>query len=371
MLQGFRDPGPGPLVFRRLNVAKVALLTPYATPVPGGISSFVSGLGRVLTDHGHTVTVLAGEGEGDTLEHSELGHGRRYVAKAFRDLVNTRPDVVHCHSHWYTIAAAARYAREAARPRIVFSFHTTAMPTARILFARLLREADTVTFVSAAQLAEVREGLRLGGELRILRPATDLRVPDAIAVERFAREFRLTGAFPVLAFVGPLEYRGKVDGVIDLIRGVRHVRERFPKVRLLIIGDGALRRKVEEAAEGLGGDTVTITGFLSDPKVGLANTHLYCHISRKEGLPIALLEAMSVGRCAIASRTGGIPEVIDGSNGVLVEDDPKLIAEAIYDLVVDADKRERLGSEGRKTIERHFTWGARWPLVSAVYGLGG
>lgn len=352
-------------------MVKVALLTPYASPVPGGISTFVTGLSRVLSDHGQNVTILAGEGQGDTPEHSQLGHGRRYVARVYRELMDTRPDVVHCHSHWYTIAAAVRYARGGANPRVVFSFHTTTIPTARVLFTRLLRAADTVTFVSAAQLAEVRDGLRLGGELRIFRPATDLRIPEVDAVERWAQEFGLAEAFPVLAFVGPLEYRGKVDGVIDLIQAVRLVRETHPRVRLLIVGDGAFRRRVEEAAHDLGGDTVTVTGFLADPRVVLASTDLYCHISRKEGLPLALLEAMSLGRCVIASRTGGIPEVVDSSNGVLVDDNPKAIATAICGLAADSDRRSRLGFEARRTIERHFAWTERWALISTLYGLGG
>lgn len=348
---------------------RIALLTPYAPPVPGGISTFVSGLSDLLRQRGNEVSVLAGEG-GDTRGCSDLGIRRSYVFRALRALREIRPDVIHCHSHWYCLSAGVRYLHTNPSARIVFSFHTTSIPFLKSRFVRLLNKAQITTFVSAAQLSELRSALRLGGDLRILRPATRLTRADSSEAQRWANRHGLDGAFPVLVFVGPLEYPSKVAGVVDLITAFREVRRVYPEAKLVIVGDGSLRQRVEEAAANLG-NSVTITGFVNDPRVILARADLYCHVSRQEGLPTALLEAMSLGLCVVGSRVGGIPEVIDAANGALVGSEPKEIARTICDLLGDSERRRKLSEAARMTVKRWYTWEARLPQVADIYGLAG
>jgi glycosyltransferase involved in cell wall biosynthesis len=351
-------------------MTRIAILTPYAAPVPGGISTFVSGLSNALLKRGQSVSILAGEGEGDRKEFSNLGVRRAYVSHALRGLQEIRPEIIHCHSHWYCLATGVKYAQKNPGTRIVFSFHTTSIPVLKSRLVRLLRKAQVTTFVSAAQLSELRAALRLGGDLRILRPATPVTAVDSAEAWRWANRHGLSDAFPLLVFVGPLEYPRKVAGVIDLVTAFRHVRTVYPQARLLIVGDGSLRPLVEEAAADLGG-SVTVTGFLADPRIVLANADLYCHISRQEGLPTALLEAMSLGRCVIGSRVGGIPEVLDSSNGVLVGPDPDVIGRVICDLLKDSSRRRELAMAAYETVERSYTWDARARQISSLYGLAG
>ena len=348
---------------------RIALLTPYAPPVPGGISTFVSGLSDALRQRGHDVSILAGEG-GESKGASNLGMRRAYVTQALRRLRDVRPDIIHCHSHWYCLAAGVRYLRDNPNARIVFSFHTTSIPLLKSRFVRLLNKAQIITFVSAAQLSELRAALRLGGDLRVLRPATRLIEVDDLEARKWASREGLDGAFPVLVFVGPLEYPSKVAGVVDLVTAFRDVRRAYPDARLLIVGDGSLRHRVVEAASELG-NSVKVTGFVDDPRIAMARADLYCHISGQEGLPTALLEAMSLGLCAIGSRIGGIPEVLDASNGVLVGSEPKEIGRTICDLLEDSERRERLAEAARTTIERWYTWETRMPQVADIYGMAG
>lgn len=345
---------------------RIAVLAPYAPPVPGGISTFVSGLHRTLEQAGHTVSTFVGEGAGDETHHSNLGAGREFVRKVGKGLEEVRPEVIHCHSHWYALAGGIRYLRKHPGARLIFSFHTTAAP--RPAFARLLSRSQVLTFVSIAQLAHLRDSLRLGGDNRILRPATEIVEVSSDEAERCANLYHLDGAFPVIMFAGPLEYPGKVAGVLDLIRVFRNLRRDYPDAKLLILGGGTLQSQVEAASRGLN-DSVTITGFIQDPRAALANADLYCHISRQEGLPTALLEAMSLGRCVVASRVGGIPEVLDGSNGLLVQLETGDLDSAIRSLLDDTSRRRRLGEAAFRTIERSYTWAARLPDIYSVYGL--
>ena len=351
-------------------MSRIALLAPYAPPVPGGISTFVSGLSQALQQRGHEVSLFVGEGEGDTSGHSNLGIRRAFVVHALRGLKEIRPDVIHCHSHWYSLAAGVRYVQRNPDVRLVFSFHTTSAPLLKFRLIELLKKAHVTTFVSAAQLSELRSALRLGGDLRLLRPATQIAQVDSADQGRWATLHRLNGAFPVLVFVGPLEYPRKVAGVIDLVTAFRDVREVYPNARLLIVGDGSLRPRVEEAAANLG-DSVSVTGFIKDSRIALARADLYCHISRQEGLPTALLEAMSLGLCVVGSRVGGIPEVLDGSNGVLVGPEPTEIGRTICDLLKDSSRRKRLAEAARLTVRQSYTWEARLTQIADIYGLAG
>ncbi len=358
------------MVRRGSRLSRIALLAPYAPPVPGGISTFVSGLSHALRQRGHEVSLLAGEGDGDTSGHSNLGIRRAFVLRALRGLKDIRPDVIHCHSHWYSLAAGVRYLQKNPGVRLVFSFHTTSTPVLRLRLISLLKRAHVTTFVSAAQLSELRSALRLGGDLRLLRPATQITPIDSAEAGRWASLHRLDGAFPVLVFVGPLEYPRKVAGVIDLVTAFRDVRQMYPKARLLIVGDGSLRPRVDEATANLG-ESVTVTGFINDSRIALAHADLYCHVSRQEGLPTALLEAMSLGLCVVGSRVGGIPEVLDASNGVLVGPEPKEIGRTICDLLEDSSRRKRLAEAARLTVKQSYTWEARLPQIADIYGLAG
>jgi glycosyltransferase involved in cell wall biosynthesis len=351
-------------------MTRIAILTPYSSPVAGGISSFVGGLQRLLVSRGHDLDIISGEGLGNTPEQSNLGSGRPFVRRSLRLLERLQPDIVHCHAHWYVLAPAIQYRRRNRRSRLVFSFHTTSMPRWAARFRRLLRDVDVITFVSASQLAEVRHNLRLGGDLRILAPATELLAVDRVRALEWSRSHGLENAFPVLAFMGPLEYEEKVRGVIDLIAAFGEIRSQFPDARLAIIGDGSLRKRVEAAASNFG-DAVFITGMLSEPSLALANVDIYCHISYQEGLPIALLEAMAAGCAVVGSQTGGISEVLDGRNGLLVEPGPKPVADAIVRVATDAEAREKMGRAATETIRSFFHWESRLPLLHSVYGIGG
>jgi|SRR5438132_1935165 len=351
-------------------MTRIALVAPYAPPVHGGISTFVSGLSHILKENGHEVSTLAGEGRGDRERHSDLGVGRVYASKVFERLEANRPEVVHCHSHWYALAAGVRYCRMNPDARLVFSFHTTSIPFLRSVFARLLANAHVSTFVSAAQLSQLRSVFRLGGDLRVLRPATfGIRI-DPAESGHLKDIYNLEGAFPILMFVGPLEYPQKVAGVLDLVQAFAKVRRTYPGARLLIVGDGTLRPRVDAAGAALDG-SVTVTGFVDDPRVLLAHADVYCHISRQEGLPTALLEAMSQGCCVIGSRVGGIPEVLDNSNGVVVGPQPTDIERAILSLLEDPSRRKRLGETARRTVSQFYSWEARLPQILNIYGLAG
>jgi glycosyltransferase involved in cell wall biosynthesis len=177
------------------------------------------------------------------------------------------------------------------------------------------------------------------------------------------------GAFRVL-FVGRLVERKGVAGLLDAVG-------RLPAAlgtRLEIIGEGPERPRLEAQIRQAGlHDRVVLRGRVSTADLRAAYAAADVLVlpsvldsrSDTEGLGVVLLEAMSYGVPVIASRIGGIPDIVgDGETGLLVPPgDPGALAAALERLAVDPGLRQRLGSAGREHVRAHFSWDsivARW-----------
>ncbi|MCG8462660.1 MAG: glycosyltransferase [Holophagales bacterium] len=131
-----------------------------------------------------------------------------------------------------------------------------------------------------------------------------------------------------------------------------------PPIHLLMLGDGPLAGDLQQRVVELGlEDRVTFAGFRNDVPRLLPGLDALVFSSRFEGLPMALLEAMSAGLPTVATRVGGMPEALDdGESGLLVPaGDAEALADAMGRLAGDAELRRRLGRGARERFERDFT----------------
>jgi glycosyltransferase involved in cell wall biosynthesis len=153
------------------------------------------------------------------------------------------------------------------------------------------------------------------------------------------------------------------------VDAVGALRERFPGVRLLILGEGPAKAQVRALAAPLG-DAAIVAGHRADVMEVLDATDVLLHPSRVDALPTALLEAMAAGVPVVASRVGGIPEIVDdGHSGVLVDAPPHVepLARVLGDLLADPSGRRTLAAAGRLRFEERFTIEAWMRRLSAVY----
>jgi glycosyltransferase involved in cell wall biosynthesis len=125
--------------------------------------------------------------------------------------------------------------------------------------------------------------------------------------------------------------------------------------RLVVYGDGPLRAELESVARDLVAPT-EFPGFVSDVEEKIAELDVFVLPSRGENLPIAILEAMAAALPVVATRVGGVPEVVvDGETGLLVEpEDAAELAEALDRVASDEAFRQRLGQAGATRIVEHF-----------------
>ena len=133
---------------------------------------------------------------------------------------------------------------------------------------------------------------------------------------------------------------------------------RTPVLQLRVVGEGPERATVERLVVRYGlTDRVTLVGHRADPRDELAGAHLFALTSAAENCPLALLQAMATGLPVVASRVGGVPEVLrDGVDGLLFDTgDEDGFAAALHRLVGDEDLRVALGRAARARVLDRFT----------------
>jgi len=137
-----------------------------------------------------------------------------------------------------------------------------------------------------------------------------------------------------------------------------------------LIGDGPMRPEVERAiADADLRDRVQLAGTRDDVPVRLAEAQLFMLITRREGFPIAVLEAMRAGLPVVASDVGGIAEALsDGETGALVRPgDPEALADALAPLLRDPALRLQQGRAGRQRFLAEFAFATHLRRIWAVY----
>jgi glycosyltransferase involved in cell wall biosynthesis len=163
----------------------------------------------------------------------------------------------------------------------------------------------------------------------------------------------------------------EAKGVSDLLRAWVAVSAAHPSARLVLAGSGAAAEARALAGELGVAERVELPGWTSgDAKAALLRAaSVFVLPSHFEALPMALLEAMAAGLPVVATRVGGIPDVIDdGRDGVLVPPgDPDALARALDDLLGDPARRRALGHEARRRARESLSADVVVPQIEALW----
>ena len=259
------------------------------------------------------------------------------------EAASARPDVVHVHGFrlgqpWVVSWAVGQ------RIPVVYTEHSTIGDWNGPQSAdseTILQTADAVATVSGESRASLRETLP-GREIfihpHIIRPSRLSARHDRSPVE----------------IVSAGRVRSE-KGMDVLVSAAVRLRDRGVTFRLTVLGDGPDRSGLvaRVAAEGL--QDVIFAGSQTPDQVRrlLGQSSIFALASRKEGLPVAILEAMAQGLAIVATRVGGIPELIQPEvSGLLVDvDDEIALADALERLIRDQTLRLRLGARAQAAFE--------------------
>ena len=161
-----------------------------------------------------------------------------------------------------------------------------------------------------------------------------------------------------------------VKGIPYLLEAARILLRQGTKVKIVVVGDGSIRLDLMRQTRDLGiSENVVFLGHREDTDELLQALDIFVLPSLSEGIPMALLEAMAASRAVVASRVGGIPEIVeDGFEGFLVEPmDVDSLAERCRRLIESPDAARTMGEQARKRVERDFSSTAMADRVASVY----
>jgi glycosyltransferase involved in cell wall biosynthesis len=212
----------------------------------------------------------------------------------------------------------------------------------------LLSRATRVTAVSS-NLVDL--GRRFGAH------DDPMLIPNGVDLARFKpREEKRPGSPPTVITVSRLAPKNGVD---TLLQALPPLRDAFPDLRCLVVGDGPERRRLEQMARRLDlNPTVRFLGSVPHDAVPsyLGESDVFVRASRSEGLGTAFLEALAMGLPVIATPVGGIPDIIrDGETGLWTPaDDAQQLAQNLRRLLTDRDLARRLGRGGMEHVRKHF-----------------
>jgi glycosyltransferase involved in cell wall biosynthesis len=177
---------------------------------------------------------------------------------------------------------------------------------------------------------------------------------------------------PRLCFIKAHNYKYGPD---ILLQAMAKVVKTIPNAQLSIAGVGELTEVLLKMTTDLNLDhNVTYTGFIDNAKIYdfVQEHHIMVmpSVMESESFGVAVLEASTCGRAVIASRVGGVPEVlIDGQTGILVAPaKPDELAEAIIKLATDPDLCAKMGQKGHSFVSKAYDWEDSVDAMAELYG---
>ena len=296
------------------------------------------------------------------------------MLRTWRLLKDHKPSVLHVHHVW---PASDRYlstlADWAGVPHLVVTEHIAGQSHSdgqRTLKRRELARADAVTVVCGAVGDSLHRDYGVSRDrLRVVPNAAEMPDEEAEweAARRWRDTFGATPRRPLFVSAARLEEQKGHDVFLDALA---LLRGRGIDFAAAIAGDGALADALEKRAARLGiAERVRFLGRLDDLGPLLLAADAVVLASRWEGLPLTLLEALARARPVVATRVGGIPDVIeDGVNGRLVaSEDTAALAAVLEEFARRSDAALRMGRAGQRLVRENYTWEKVVEHFEAVY----
>ncbi|UCD72549.1 MAG: glycosyltransferase family 4 protein [Candidatus Bathyarchaeota archaeon] len=351
---------------------KILMFTPSFLPLTGGMEVKIYEISRWLTKHYNEVflmTIRRGSSprkerlEGIEIERFILT-GPFVIPRLLQFVFAKKIDVVHVHwSKWKTGLLAVLIAKILGKPVILGlagdDVYTPADPDRRpgFVYMHLVEMADLlVTTSEDLKRRAIEKGF----------PRNAVAIPQGIDTKKFnpivsGRNVRETLDWldnPIVMAAARLIER---KGIAYLVDAFAQVLREEPDAKLMIAGEGPERRRLEEKVKRLGlSKSVSFLGIIPYREVSsyYAACDVFVHIPTYEAMPHVIYEAMATGKPVVASRVGGILEVIEhGKDGLLVEPKaPSETAEAILKLIHNRRLAGEVGENALQKIERRYTW---------------
>jgi glycosyltransferase involved in cell wall biosynthesis len=350
----------------------------------GGPALHVSYLTKGLEPRGYETTLVAGRlarGEDSMSYVAEelgvdvvaLGELHREVSPVYdpvavtrlvHEIRRVRPHILHTHTAKAGAVgrAAARLSGDAQPPVIVHTFHGHVLrgyfgPLRTRLFRETERALARHTTRLVAVGPQVRDdlvglGVAPASQFSVIRLGIDLE--SRVLTQDRRAEYRALFGIPEDRFVvGWIGRMTAIKRVSDILMSFKILLDRGVDATLCLVGDGPDREPAERLAKELGiARNIISLGYQRDVSPYYSLFDAFVLPSANEGTPVVAIEALAAARPVVATRVGGVPDVVtEGENGYLVEvGDVRAIAEALERLARDPELRRSFGERGRELV---------------------
>lgn len=289
-------------------------------------------------------------------------------AKLVRFLREEHVDILHAHKFGSNVWASLL--RDLGRtPVVIAQEHTWSyegQPLRRVIDRELIsRRCDRFLAVSQRDRDRMIEIERIDPSRIEVVP---VGIPDPVALGHDVRaELDIDASAPLLVSVAYLRPQKALE---VLVEAAGQLHERYPMLRVLIVGDGDERPRLEALIGSLGlSDNVTLLGARRDVMDVVQAADIAVCCSDFEGAPQAVLEYMAAGKPVVATKVGGLPDVVcDGVTGLLVAPrSPSELARSLDALLSDPARAIQMGAEGRDRQRARFSMSAMLMQLERIY----
>ena len=281
------------------------------------------------------------------------------IAGVFKEF---QPEVVHAHQYTPYVYAVAGKIIGCSKAKIIFTEHGRHFPdivsskrrAANILLKNFASRITAVSEFSKTALSQ-KEGFDHARIEVVYNGLQNVECPSHSDIS-LHDELGLDISIPLIGYIGSLR---EVKNPAYLIEMFSHLAQWEFSSQLVIIGDGPLRGRLESQVRDLGLENrVNFLGARNPATPYISSLTVFALPSLSEAASLALLEAMARGIPAIATNTGGTPELIaDGESGVLVPtNDAKHFAEQVALLLTKPELRDTIGISAQTVIKERFSF---------------
>jgi glycosyltransferase involved in cell wall biosynthesis len=328
----------------------------------GGMEQFVVRLAALQKRQGHRPAILALRGgpleetareAGVTVWALDNSSSISRLLAGIRRVARAHPDILHVHNP--TSLHYACLAKLFCGARLLLTDHGQCAGVARMPGKWEIHRVDALVSVSEDVGARNQELYQDSTRYIVIRNGFEF-TPPRRSRDEVRRELNLPGG-PTGIVVARVE---PVKDHETLLKAFALLRQQGLEANLLVAGDGTERERLEASLPALGLDPARIRflGFRTDVPDLLGAADFFALSSLQEGLPLAMLEAMGQELPVVATRVGGVPELIsDRENGLLCPTGrPEVLAAALKEVIEDPALRRRLGQAGARRVAEEFSF---------------
>ncbi len=360
---------------------KVLLLTTHLEM--GGISVYVTQLARGLRRLGHEPLVASSGGWLENRLREEIPHfpvscrtsselNPKLWASAFPRLLalvrREKPDLIHAHTRVTQVLAWALN-KFTGTPFVTTCHGLYQYRLGRRFFRCWGKWVMAISGPSRDRLVK---------QYRLAPPHQVVLIPNGVEVDHFLKpvapeevqRFKEAIGLQGQPIVGAIARLSPIKGLDFFLRAVPGLLSDFPRLQVLLVGDGPTKADLVRLAYELGiQERVVIVHAVEDTRTPLACMEAFVAPSLREGFGLAIVEAMAAGVPVVASNAGGPAEIIeDGKSGFLIPPgDSSAIETALRSLLAEPELKIRIGQQGRRRAQERYDMKRVVQKVEEVY----